>query len=166
MRFKILAFLLLVLAYKSLAQRNYTGKYNDHFGHELRLNSDSTFKHTTRIDLIYSWTSGIWEFNNDTIYLKPVFIYDTLTFVNKEKVIIDSLVLSFDEKGEKINSDQYATLTREYGGIKQNQFIIPEKVYYKEDRLYLIGKNGRLIKKKSKPFKTRNKHISWYIKKN
>ena len=138
-------------------QNNIVGIYNNHFGEKIELKFDSTFVHTNRFDLSSSWTNGKWKIFNDTIYLKTILVLDTLQIRNSEKIIWrDSLVLSSDSKSNRIEMEEYVVTLISGGG--QNRVKPPEKLYLKNEKLYLINANGEIDKKKIEQFWTRKKY--------
>ena len=85
----------------------------------------------------------------DTIYLTMVPIYDTLSYITKNGMNADSLILSVDEKAGRITIQE--TILLYSGG--QNRESCPAKLVYRKNRLYGIDKQGRLDKKWSRGFR-------------
>ncbi len=77
------------------------------------------------------------------------------------KNFIDTLVLSIDEKSEIITYDE-SEMNHSYSG-GQNKLKMPEKLFYKREKLYLLGTNGKVISEKIKGFMTKRKYVSYYI---
>src|SRR5690242_5602236 len=91
---------ILIFPFQLFAQSKFSGHYHDYFGYQIDINPDFSFKYTCDFDLMSSWTTGTWRTNNDTIYFKMVPVYDTIK--NAGVGNRDSLVLSMDEKSERI----------------------------------------------------------------
>lgn len=147
----------LLYFYKASGQ-NLTGKYVDHFGHSLEFAGNNTFKIDWRFDLAKTWSKGKWRISNDTVYLKYINIYDTLSREGKA----DSLVLSIDEKPKSVNEVEYAI--RCMASITQRADIT-DKLYYKRGRLFLVDKDGRVSRKKVPGYIRKTKYHTWYFKK-
>lgn len=139
-----------------------TGSYYNSFGSRITLNTDSTFKYNWNFDLASSWNIGKWKIKNDTIYLTPVIVYDTLKFKDEKHFLRDSLVLSLDEKTESITNDEYVSYQLVSGG--QSRSDVPVKLFYRQNRLFEFTKESRLLKKKVKGFMTAKKVVPWYRK--
>ncbi|MBK7132254.1 MAG: hypothetical protein IPH69_05330 [Bacteroidales bacterium] len=128
------------------------GKFSNSFGESIYLKEDSTFEFTWLFDLASSWTNGKWQISNDTIYIKPRIIYDTLEIKNNG-IIVDTLVLSSDTIGNKIDSISYISSIITGGG--QTKRIPPSKLYLKNKRLYLVQNNGKINKRREDAILTR-----------
>jgi len=158
----------LTLVGSSSGQDIKIGKYHNFFSSNLTLNSDSTYFYSYRFDLTSSWSIGKWTISNDTIYLKNIPIFDTVnysdTIGNFKPSFGDSLILSMDEKPERISSGGAIGSLISSGG--QNRTLNPVKLFYKNDKLYEVKQNGKLIKKKIYcPFRQK-KFKPFYIKTN
>lgn len=163
---KTLAIFLIFLTnnYLTFAQANISGNYKNNFGNTLKLLSDSTFRFTWSFDLAASWTNGNWSVKRDTLYFNPIFVYDTVSLFNKENVWLkDTLVLSFDEKSNKIKPGEI--ILNEVFSSGQNRCPVPSKLFFRNNKLYEIDKFGRLIKKKKRGFLSKKKYIPWYFRK-
>jgi hypothetical protein len=137
---RITTIILLTFVYViALGQRS-TKKYQDYFGHSLVLNNDSTFRFDWRFDMVHDWATGRWTISGRTITLKFIDVYDTLSRPGKP----DSLVLSIDEKSNKITGDEFTQLGLLSGGQYKNRF--GDRFYQRGKRLYNSDKNGRLIR--------------------
>ena len=135
----------------TFGQEKYVGIYKDRFSESIELKSDSTFIHKWQFDLASSWTMGKWNVINDTIYLKTELVMDTLQIRNLEnKVVRDSLVLSSDQKSERIEQNEFIGSLISGGG--QNRYEPPTKMYWKRNKLYRISENGTLDQRKVKAF--------------
>lgn len=156
----LIVLLPLMLSLKATAQKTFVGQYHDAFGSKIELNSDSTFKFTFNFCLTSSWTKGILTINNNTLYLKMVPIYDTLKYTGQHGKLLDSLVLSVDENPGQVTLEETAVVSS--GG--QNIMPYPDKLFYKNHRLYKIADSGKLIKKKVKGFGYTRKHVPWFVK--
>lgn len=154
--------LLLFLSLGLFAQKNIVGRYRDYFGSRIELNVDSTFKYSWHFDLSGSWTKGTWTFKNDTTYFHMIPTYDTISYKNNDGTSTDKLILSVDETAERMTPEQYAGMGLSSGG--QNWHSYPDKLFFKNGRLYKVY-NGRLITKKQKGFwGTKKKWNPWYFK--
>ena len=163
---------MLTISLDLFAQDKILGRYRDYFGSRILLNADNTFKYTWNFDMSSSWTNGTWTVMNDTVFFHMVPIYDTVRQTNKYGIVIDTLLLSFDELSERLTQTQvpgdvsvsngqiiYAPLSA--GG--QNKIDYPDKLVSKKGRLYRI-KNGKLIIKKQTGFWTSKKQDPWFFK--
>ena len=141
---------------------NFIGKYRDYFGSEIIINRDSTFKYTWHFNLFSSWSNGKWTIKSDTIYLKTIPIYDTLTYTNSNGKLVDSLVLSDDEHPKRI----YPTIITNNGllGGGQNHRPCPERLFYRDNKLYAFTDKGKLVRKKVRGFWSRKKFDPMYHK--
>ena len=147
----------------TFGQDKYVGIYKDRFSESIELKSDSTFTHKWRFDLGSSWTNGKWRIINDTIYLKTELVMDTLQFRNSEnKVVRDSLVLSSDQKIDRIELNELIISSISSGG--QNRYEPPTKIYWKRNKLYRINENGTLDQRKVKAFWTDKKYKTYFRK--
>jgi len=114
-----------------------------------------------RFDLSSSWTKGKWKINNDTIYFTKIPVLDTLKYKHAKSLVTDSLVLSLDENAESITTEEYISYQLTSGG--QNRHSMPNKLFYRNGRLYSIDEKGKLIKKKVEGFGTKKRFVPWYI---
>lgn len=129
---RVIITLVIVFLYFKSAGQNFTGKYQDYFGHSLEINNDSTFRLEWKFDLIKTWSIGKWKISHDTIYLEFIDVYDTLSRIDKP----DSLVKSLDEIPNRINEDEYAGNLISSGGQKSDD--ITQKLLIKGKRLFLV----------------------------
>jgi hypothetical protein len=141
------------------AQPGVAGSYHDYFGGSLNINQDSTFKYSWDFDLLGSWTKGKWRVANDTVYFSMIPVYDTVRQYLSNGEIIDSLVLSVDEKSERITLDLNILNS---GG--QNVHPYPERLLYRRNRLYGIDIHGKLYKKWSRGFWSKKKWPPWFVR--
>jgi len=156
----LLSVFIIICAY---IQSQIDGIYKGHFGNKIELFPDKTFKYSNRFDLSSSWTIGKWEEINDTIYLKPIKVMDTLSVRNSNKKIVkDSLVLSSDEKINRIEIEEFNTSLIISGG--QNRVYPPRKFYLKNEKLYRINFDGKIDKRKLRQFSTNKKYRTFYKK--
>jgi hypothetical protein len=146
-------------------QTKYVGKFCDNFGSCFEIKADSTFDYRFNCDLIHSWSKGIWKTDADTLYFKYVPIYDNLKYQDS-KIRIDTLILSPDEYSETIKPDSTEFYIMGMDGpLFQNRIKSPRKLFYKNDKLFEIAQNGKLIRKKAKHILNQEKYHPWYIKK-
>jgi hypothetical protein len=140
--------------------KNFEGEYYDYFGSKLKINPDSTFLYEWNFDMASSWSKGKWKINNDTIYFSVIPILDTLRIAPKK----DTLILSLDQKPELI-TDKNGSITHFLSSGGQNRQQMKSKLFYKDNKLYVIGKHGKLIMKEQKQFWTNKKYGTWFVKK-
>lgn len=152
---------LLTLSFSLFGQDKIVGRYRDHFGSRIQLNSDKTFKYTWNFDLSASWTKGTWTMEGDTLYLHMIPTYDTLQHTSSKGKSSDTLIFSSDEIPERITPEQNAATVLSSGG--QNRMAHPEKLVYRKGRLYKII-NRKLLTKKQKGFWSGKKWDPWYFK--
>lgn len=158
---KIFIFLIAILPFQLNGQSKYVGYWHDYFATGLKINSDSTFKYTWRFDMQGSWMKGVWKVYKDTIYFNWIPVYDTLKYFDSTRNIkIDSLILSLDENPELITKKLPDLL---YSG-NQNYHPTPEKLYYHDNRLYLIDEKGKLIKGRVKYIWATKKNPQWFVR--
>ena len=120
--------LILLISKLTFGQNKYAGIYNNRFSESIELNSDSTFIHKWGFDLASSWTIGKWNVKNDTIYLKVELVKDTLQIRDSENnVVRDSLVISSDQKIDRIEQNEFIISSLSSGG--QNRYKPPTKIY-------------------------------------
>jgi len=74
------------------------------------INPDATFKYSWHFDLQGSWTKGTWRVNNDTVYFHMIPIYDTIRYKGRDNRMVDSLILSVDEKSGQITMQDAGVL--------------------------------------------------------
>jgi hypothetical protein len=161
---KILLTLLILFFFNNASGQDIAGDYYDFFGSTLQLKPDSTFKYTWRFDLASSWTKGKWRIENDTIYLKNIPVYDTLKYHSIEKGYkTDSLVLSMDESSGVVTPEEFVISSISGGGQARKE--IPDKLYYRRGRLYLVDQNGDLVRKKQRGIMDNNKKYPPYYRK-
>jgi len=138
------------------------GRYYDHFGSELEINPDSTFKYSTHGPFfnLPGWNKGKWLRIHDTIYLKTIIVYDTLRYITPNGKHIDSLIKTDDEMPRVLTAPPDITVI----SISQDIEPAPEKLYYKEEKLFKIDGRGRLIKKKRMSHLDEQLFDPWYYK--
>jgi hypothetical protein len=141
---RVSTILILTLFYLTASGQRSAEKYQDYFGHTLILNSDSTFRFDWKFDLIHDWASGRWTVSGRKINLNFVDVRDTLSRPDKP----DSLVLSVDEKSNKINQEEFAQTRLVSGGQHKDRFV--DKFYQRGKRLFPADKNGRPIKSRQR----------------
>lgn len=89
--------------------------------------------------MVHDWATGYWTMSDDKIILEFIAIYDTLTKPNKA----DSLVLSIDERSNRINEEEFAISNLTSGGQKTEESF---RLVQKRKRLFPLDKNGRIIR--------------------
>jgi hypothetical protein len=141
---RITTILILTFFYLTASGQGSTLKYQDYFGHTLVLRNDSTFRFDWRFDMIHDWAIGRWDFSGPTLNLKFTDVYDTLSRPDKP----DSLVLSIDEKSNKINEEEFTLTALVSGGQLKDRFS--DKFYQRGKRLFPTDKDGRPIKSRQR----------------
>ncbi|MFI5161898.1 MAG: hypothetical protein ACHQHN_11510 [Sphingobacteriales bacterium] len=162
---KYLLFLIgLLVSCAAHAQSNNTkliGKYQDYFGNEIVINSDSTFRYAWHFDLFSSWSNGKWSIKNDTIYFRTILVYDTVSYTNANGKIADRFIIANNEIPKRV----YPSITdNSFLSWGQNHKPCPDKLFYKDDKLYGIKKSGKLIRKKVRTFWDNKKSYPMYFK--
>jgi hypothetical protein len=100
---------------------------------------------------------------NDTVYLETIPILDTLQIRNEEgRVVRDSLVLSSDQKADRIEQIEIVASTISSGG--QNRIKLPKKLYRKKNKLYFINHDGTLDMRKIRGIRTNRKYKTYFKK--
>ena len=157
----LLMIFFLLFCTNSYGQHKVANQYSDNFGEKLHLFSDSVFKHTWHFDLASSWTEGSWYISEDTVYLMPTLIYDTLTIRNSKcEFLKDSLVLSADAYSSRIENVDYIMTLISGGG--QYRRKPPCKLYLQNKKLFRIHDNGKLDRTKSEGVLTRKKYNTYF----
>lgn len=154
-----LSILFLILI--NIQHESVDGKYYNHFGNKLEINSDKTFLYTWSFDLASSWSKGKWKMKNDTIYFEVIPVYDTLRRENLK----DSLVLSIDQKPQLI-TDMSIVYVQALSSGGQNRQKMSSKLYFDGKKLIEIKKNGKLDYRKLKAFWENKKYNTWFVKSN
>ncbi|MFK8005392.1 MAG: hypothetical protein AB8H03_03435 [Saprospiraceae bacterium] len=152
-----------ILLTQAKGQNEIIGTYSNHFGEKITLKPDSTFEFKWHFDLAGSWTNGKWKYVKGSITLEPIYIYDTLMVKDENgNFVKDSLVFSLDSYSNKISEEDYAIFL--LNSSAQNKVLPPIKLFYKKNKLIVIGENGKLIKKKVRGLRTKKKYRPWYLK--
>lgn len=141
------------------AQDIVSKKYSNHFGSKIEFYPDSSFRYQWRYNLSSSWSKGKWKVYKDTVFLAVVPVYDTLRSRNTSGVVIDSLIVSPDEKSEQITQQEAASFSILLGG--QNWTSCPDRLYYKDQKLFNIWK-GQIVKRRERGTLRKNKYYTWY----
>ena len=128
--------------YATACGQGLIGKYQDYHGHSLHFKEDSTFRFDWRFDLIHTWATGKWSVSGRTINFRFIDILDTLARPDKP----DSLVLSLDEKSNRIDDQVFVTSLLVSEGQWRDGF--DEKLLRKGRRLFIINKNGKPERKR------------------
>ncbi|RYX87187.1 hypothetical protein EON73_01920 [bacterium] len=160
MKISIIAFLL-ALSFNLFGQSKVVGHYRNHFFSQIQLNADSTFEYNWHLDLHGSWTKGTWSSKGDTIYFHIVPMYDTLSITKKNGMTADTLILSKYSKPRRLTPQILAEFS--VTSIEQNQMVIPDKMVFKENKLY-ESKNGNLVTEKRIIIKRGSESDPWYFK--
>ena len=163
----ILTLLVVYIVSTTHGQNVYVGTYVEHYGNNIQLFSDSTFKFSGGYPKYY-WANGKWRVSNDTLYFSFVPVYDTISYYdtlrftdNSKRVKIYSLVFSCDDQSTLITENQEMTETP---FSFQESRIVPKKLFYKKDVLYDFDLEGKIIKKNYRNEYSRKKFSSGYYK--
>jgi hypothetical protein len=90
-------------------------------------------------------------------------VLDTLRKYDKnDSVLIDSLFLSIDQIVEVKSNQEYLEGLFIAGG--QGFQKPPSKLYFKNEKLYLMKDSGRIDRSKKKSFWSRKRYPRWYFK--
>ena len=145
----------------------FIGTYHDYFGSTIVFNNDFTYyENSWQVCTVTSWTIGKWKRENDTVFITPTFVYDSLSYYDSTRSIkIDTLVLSYDEVANRITLKDYkeGVLTTESLGF-QNDYQNPFKLLIKGKRLYHILTNGKIDKTKKVAFSQDEYKPTYYFK--
>jgi hypothetical protein len=136
------------------------GKYRAYYGHSLELRDDSTFRYEWRFDLASSWTVGQWKVSNRTVYLNIKNVYDTLAREGRP----DSLVLSYDEKSNRVNIEEFAIGQISSGGQNRKIDRITDRLAIRGKRLYLMSQVGQVLRTKESGIWDKKKRPTYYFK--
>ena len=153
--------LLLTFSFNLFGQSEVAGHYRNHFFCEIQLNADSTFEYNWYHDLYGRWTKGTWILKGDTVYLYIVPMYDTLSITKSNGMAADTLILSQYSIPRRITPQQLAEVT--LGSVAQNGTWLPDKLVFKENKLYEV-KNGKLVTDKRVVIKKGSESDPWYFK--
>jgi len=145
----------------------FIGTYHNYFGSTIVFNDDFTYyEKSWQVGTIASWTTGNWKKENDTIYITPTFIYDSLSYYDSTRnLVIDTLVLSNDKAPTSITLKEYKKGVNTTGSLGfQNDYQKPFKLLIKGTRLYHILPNGKIDKNKKIPFSQKKYKPTYYFK--
>lgn len=132
------------------AQSKYLGKYTS-FRSEIIVDSNYTFEYSEPMGcMARGYIYGNWTQKNDTIYFIKVPVFDTVQFEKSNNIYYDSLVVSLDERVERISKEQFAEYFEITGG--QDTSLNIEKLFYKKEKLFFIKPNGKLITQRIKKY--------------
>jgi len=149
--------ILMLLSFGACGQ-TLIGQYQDYFGHTLELKRDSTFRLDWRFDLAHTWATGRWGFSRETVSLKFIAVYDTLERSNKS----DTLVLSSDERSNRVNEHDFAISLLASGGQRKDG--ITSKLLQRGSRLIQVDTDGKLLIGKRRGIWRTKKKPTWFIK--
>ncbi|MGE5107543.1 MAG: hypothetical protein ACM3H8_08360 [Sphingobacteriales bacterium] len=174
-----LFFFYLMISISLNAQKRLSGKYRNSFGDRIQINQDSTFKYTWNFDLQSSWVKGIWRTSGDNVFFTMIPVYDTLTLENENFKQTDSLILSLDDKPERIlpqpqrrhrtineiakpnfETNNIAALL--FSGGQNFRGYYPSKLVVKRQRLYEVV-DGKISKKRVKGIWSKRKWPTYYF---
>jgi hypothetical protein len=157
---KLKIFILILLTSFFFSERKVVGEYSM-FGSKIKFNADLTYEYDVYAHIYSMWSKGNWIIKNDTIYLHPVLIYDTLRIAGKK----DSLVLSFAKKPNLIVAKNLNEIYWPESSGEQTGDIF-KKLFYKKGKLFEIDINGNLkIKKERKLYyRSEEYYDPWFEK--
>jgi hypothetical protein len=157
---KLTTLILLTIINIAASGQRLVGKYSAYYGHSLELRDDSTFRYDWHFDLASSWSVGQWKVSNKTVYLKFRNVYDTLTTDGKP----DSLVLSSDEKSNRIKNDEFVIGLISSGGQGRSVNGITDRLAIRGKRLYQVDKSGRITRTRESGIWTKKKKPTYYFR--
>ncbi len=149
----VFGILFLITTSAVYGQNHYIGEWNDYFGNSFDIKPDSSFKYLWIFDSSSRWANGTWKINNDTIYFIFIPVYDTI--IDGKNIV---LKLSEDDKSTVFTFKDLIQLS---SGV-QDTALMPKKLFYRQNKLFVINAEGKLSRKKRKGFK--GKWHSWYIR--
>jgi hypothetical protein len=159
MRLTTTIILLIIVTFTARGQ-TLIGKYQAYYGHSLELRADSTFRYQWNFDLASSWTVGQWKVSNGILYLTIKNVYDTLESDGKP----DSLVLSSDEKSNRIKIGEFTAGQISGGGQGRRTDRLPGRLAVRGKRLYLMDKAGQIVRRKEPGIWNKRKRPTYYFK--
>ncbi|WP_456461600.1 hypothetical protein [Reichenbachiella sp.] len=155
---RVLIILILTTIYVTASGQNLIGNYKDYFGHSLKFNEDSTFRIDWRFDLAHTWAVGQWSINNKIVNLEFINVYDTLVRTDKA----DTLVLSIDEKSNRINDKEFLSSLLVSGGQRNDD--LTDRLLRKNNRLLLMDNSGKPMRTRQRGIWRKKKKPTWYFK--
>lgn len=160
MNFKI-ALISIIISFSFQQDTPIAGIYTNNFGDKFIFNSDLTYEFESVDHLLFFWSKGKWKEENDTIFFTAIPVYDTLRIPKKE----DTLILSKTKMPRLIHASNKNEIIEKINLGPQDPY--GGKLFFKNNKLYEIDKNGKLIiEKKSRSFTRKNskKFDPWYTK--
>lgn len=145
----VTVFVIVLVQTACFGQVSIIGTHKSYFGEKLELKSDHTFHYTWRFDMASSWTTGEWTVSNDTLYLTPILVFDTLKVLNAANVVQDTLVLSSDVIASRIGKKEFIYASISSGW--QHRKKPPVRLYIENGKLFTVLANGQLDRRKRKP---------------
>lgn len=155
----IISIILLTTITNACAQ-DLVGKYKAYYGHTLALREDSTFRYEWNFDLASSWSVGRWSVSKGIVNLHIKNVFDTLARDGQP----DSLVLSMDEKSDRICSVEFGSSLISGGGQGRTMERIPDRLVVRGERLYPIDKAGKIIRRKESGIWNKKKRPIYYFR--
>lgn len=151
--------LTLIVFQISTAQENIFGKYSNELGETLILNPDFTFEYSWNFDLASSWNIGTWKIKkNKFIALKIKEIKDSI--VTKDNI---DIVLSSDKISNEITYQE--NILNSISGGGQSRHLPPNKLIFKDNKLYTYSESGKIQNKKLQSAMNANKLAKpWFEK--
>jgi hypothetical protein len=136
------------------------GKYAAYYGHSLHLREDSTFLYEWQFDLASSWSAGKWRVEKAIVYLNIKPVLDTLARDGQP----DSLVLSADEKPNKIHVQEFVGGLISGGGQGRTIERIPDRLAIRGKRLHPMNKAGKIERRRESGIWNNRKQPIYYFK--
>jgi len=136
------------------------GKYVAYYGHTLYLREDSTFRYEWKFDLASSWSVGTWKLKKGTLHLNIKPVLDTLT----REGLRDSLVLSADEKSNRIHIDEFAITLISSGGQGRALDRIPERLAVRGRKLHPLNAAGQIVRRREAGIWNKRKRQIYFFK--
>ena len=160
---KLSLLLISIFSWNSLyTQRKVQGYYENFDGCTIDIYPNSTFYFSWHFDMAGSWTKGSWTYDNDTIILTMIPIYDTVTYSTGNNLPADSIVLSLDTIAER-KTPQPANVLYSGG---QNRYPWPTKLLFRKNRPYYLNEHSQVVVKWERPFGMRRgkKYPNWFAR--
>lgn len=136
------------------------GKYAAYYGHTLHLREDSTFRYEWQFDLASSWSVGTWRVQKRTLHLNIKTVLDTLTREGQP----DSLVLSADEKSNRIQVEDFAITLITGGGQGRAIDRITDRFSVRGKKLHPLNAAGQIVRRRETGIWNKRKRPIYFFK--
>jgi hypothetical protein len=164
-----LALAILYLGYQQ-TDRSPEGLYADYFGRKIELRNNHTFfmhwdnhKNSSKYK---NWTFGRWSMEEDTIYFTQELIFDSVQ-VDDETLgyHIKKVRLSADTIRDQLYYKSFNLYFKEIPrGNTQGKLELPEKLLFRNNRLFRIQDNNTLEDKQRTHTLTGIQYYTWFEK--